>query len=112
MHAEFFSSFALIAAMTREYFEDVALLKFTYSFGVSSTGGMHLEDEVVEFTFQSQSFLLVELKRALVGSLEHAYFSVCDEMPYLIQSGVVCFMRFRPSSNRSLRSEGMTKDTA
>jgi hypothetical protein len=54
----------------------------------------------------------MEFKRALVMSLKHAYFSVCDEMPCLIQSGVVCFMRFRPSSNRSLRSEGMTKDTA
>jgi hypothetical protein len=88
------------------------LLKLAHRVGVSDTSGVHLEDEVVEFAFQSRRLPFVELTWTLVGNQLCAYFLVCDERPCLIQSGVVCLMRFRPSSTRSLRSEGMTKDTA
>jgi hypothetical protein len=58
VHAEFFSGFALIAAMTRKNLEDVALLKLAHRVGVDDTSGVHLENEIVEFAFQSRSFLL------------------------------------------------------
>jgi len=44
--------------MTRKNLEDVLFLKLAYRVGVTDTSGMHLEDEVVEFAFQSQVFLL------------------------------------------------------
>ena len=62
MHTEFFCSFALIAAMTRKHFKDVALFKLTHRVGISDTSGVHLEDEVVEFAFQSQMLPFVELR--------------------------------------------------
>lgn len=55
MHAELLSGFALITAMTRKNLEDVLLLKLAHRVGVSNTSGVHLEDEVVEFAFQSRS---------------------------------------------------------
>ena len=62
MHAELFSCFALIAAMTRKYLEDVPLLKLTHRVGVSNTSGVHLEDEVVEFAFQSRRLPFVKFE--------------------------------------------------
>lgn len=74
MHAEFLSSFALIAAVTRKNLEDVLLLKLAHRVGVSNTSGVHLEDEVVEFAFQSRSLPFVEWTWPLVGNrLEQDY---------------------------------------
>jgi hypothetical protein len=58
VHAELLRRFTLIAAVTRENLENVLLLKLTHRVGVSDTGGVHLEYEVVEFAFQSRVFLL------------------------------------------------------
>ena len=60
MHAEFLGGLALIAAVTRENLEDVLLLKLANRVGVGNTSGVHLEDEVVEFAFQSRSLPFVE----------------------------------------------------
>jgi len=68
VHAQLFCGLTLIAAMTRENLEDVALLKFPHSVGVTDTGGVHLEDEIVEFAFQSRSFLFVELTWSWFGT--------------------------------------------
>ncbi len=73
MHAEFFCRFALIAAMTRKNLEDVLFLKLPHRVGVTDTSGVHLEDEVVEFAFQSRVFLFVEWTWALVGIRLHDY---------------------------------------
>ena len=74
MHAEFLGGFALIAAVTRKNLENVLLLKLAHRVGVSNTSGVHLEDEVVEFAFQSRSLPFVEWTWALVGSrLEQDY---------------------------------------
>jgi hypothetical protein len=61
VHAEFLSRFTLIAAMTRKNLEDVLSLKLAHRVGVSNTSGVHLEDEVVEFAFQSRSLPFLEL---------------------------------------------------
>ncbi len=58
MHAEFFCRFTLIAAVTRKNLEDELFLKLAYRVGITDTSGVHLENEVVEFAFQSRVFLL------------------------------------------------------
>jgi hypothetical protein len=58
MHAELFRGLALITAMTREDFEDKALLELAHRVSVTKAGGVHLEDEIVEFAFQSRRFLM------------------------------------------------------
>jgi hypothetical protein len=58
VHAELLRRLTLIAAVTRENLKDVLLLKLTHRVGISNTGGMHLEYEVVEFAFQSRVSLL------------------------------------------------------
>ena len=45
MHAEFFRGFALVATMTREHLEDVALFELAHSVRVRDAGGEHLKDE-------------------------------------------------------------------
>jgi hypothetical protein len=61
MHAQLLSRFTLIAAVTRKNLEDVLSLKFAHSVGVSNTSGVHLEDEIVEFAFQSRGLPFSEL---------------------------------------------------
>jgi hypothetical protein len=68
VHAEFFRRFTLIAAVTRENLEDVLLLKFAHRVGISNTGSVHLEYEVVEFAFQSRVFLLWNGRGPWLGS--------------------------------------------
>jgi hypothetical protein len=67
VHPELFSGLALIAAVTRKHFEDVALLKLTHRVVVSDTSGVHLEDEVVEFAFQSRRLPFMELTWPWLG---------------------------------------------
>lgn len=74
MHAELLRCFALIATMTRKHLEDVTFLKLTHRVGVSNTSGVHLEDEVVEFAFQSRRLPFVEFMLALVWSRLQGYF--------------------------------------
>jgi hypothetical protein len=61
VHPEFLCRFTLIAAVTRKNLENVLLLKLTHRVGVSNTSGVHLEDEVVEFAFQSRGLPFSEL---------------------------------------------------
>jgi hypothetical protein len=61
VHTQLLCRFALIAAMTRKNLEDVLLLKLAHRVGVSDTSGVHLEDEVVEFAFQSRGLPFSEL---------------------------------------------------
>ena len=61
VHAEFFCRFALVAAMTRKNLEDVLSLKLAHRVGITDTSGVHLEDEVVEFAFQSRGLPFSEL---------------------------------------------------
>ncbi len=75
MHAELFCRFTLIAAVTRKYLEDVLLLKLAHGVGISNTSSVHLEDEVVEFAFQSRGLPFVEWRGALVGIQLHDYTS-------------------------------------
>ena len=58
MHAELFCRFTLIAAVTRKNLENVLFLELAHRVGVTDSSGVHLEDEVVEFAFQSRVFLL------------------------------------------------------
>jgi hypothetical protein len=57
VHAELFCRFTLIAAVARKNLENVLLLKLSHRVGVTDTSGVHLEDEVIEFAFQSRVFL-------------------------------------------------------
>ena len=57
MHAELFRGLALITAMTREDFEDKALLELAHGVVVRKPRGMHLKDEVVEIAFHSRGSL-------------------------------------------------------
>jgi hypothetical protein len=67
VHAKLFSSLALITAVTRKNLEDVLLFKLAHRVGVGNTSGVHLEDEVVEFAFQSRSLPFMELTAPLLG---------------------------------------------
>jgi hypothetical protein len=71
VHAEFFRRFTLIAAVTRKNLENELFLKLAHRVGVTDTSGMHLEDEVVEFAFQSQVFLLWNVYGPWLGSELH-----------------------------------------
>ena len=51
VHAELFGGLALVAAMAGEDFCDETLFELTDRIGVGNAGGMHLEDEAVEFAF-------------------------------------------------------------
>lgn len=54
--------------MTRKNLEDVLLLKLAHSVCVGNTSRMHLEDEVVEFAFQSRGLPFIELSGSCLGS--------------------------------------------
>jgi hypothetical protein len=54
MHAELIGGLALVAAMTRQHLEDVALLELTHGVVIAHAGGMHLEDDIIEIAFQSR----------------------------------------------------------
>lgn len=69
VHAEFFCRFTLIAAMTRKNLEEVLSLKLAHSVGVTDTSGVHLEDEVFEFAFQSRGLPFGELAWSWLGSI-------------------------------------------
>ena len=68
MHAEFLCRLALIAAVMRKNLEDVLFLKLAHRVGVSDTSCVHLEDEVVEFAFQSRVLPFLELAWPWLGS--------------------------------------------
>ena len=51
MHAELFGCLALVAAMARQDFCDKTFFELTDRIGVGNAGGVHLEDEAVEFAF-------------------------------------------------------------
>jgi hypothetical protein len=68
VHAELFCGFTLIAAVTRKNLENVLFLKLAHRVGVSNPSGVHLEDEVVEFAFQSRGLPFLELWRPWLGS--------------------------------------------
>ena len=53
MHAQLLGGLALIAAMAGEDFEDESLLELANRIGVREAGGVHLEDESIEFAFHS-----------------------------------------------------------
>lgn len=54
MHPKFLRRLALVSTMTRKNLKDVLLLKLAHCLGVGDTSGVHLENEVVEFAFQSR----------------------------------------------------------
>ncbi len=68
MHAELFCCFTLIAAVTRKNLQNVLLLKLTHCVVISNTSGVHLEDEIVEFAFQSRGLPFSELVWSCSGS--------------------------------------------
>ena len=68
MHAELFCRFTLVAAVTRKNLENVLFLELAHCVGVTDASGVHLEDEVFEFAFQSRVFLLWNGRGPWLGS--------------------------------------------
>ena len=68
MHAKLFCRFTLVAAVTRKNLENVLFLELAHCVGVTDASGVHLEDEVFEFAFQSRVFLLWNGRGPWLGS--------------------------------------------
>lgn len=87
VHPELLGCLALVAPMPGQNLKDEALLELTDGVGVIEAGGMHLEDEIVEFAFHSwRSFTKLHTsvrRRAVVDPVGRSVLEVVDALEQL-----------------------------